>query len=105
MGPNDYEDFKPFFKAVLEHYHKIDLSKNKHVNSWDLSKLTGLPQGNVLDLRNLGLGELSMRVRTGRNLKKYPLPGAMTREDRINLEREMEKVFEKLKADPNFGGQ
>ena len=27
-----------------------------------------------------------MRVRTGRNLAKYPLPGAMIKEDRINFE-------------------
>lgn len=89
----------------METYHKIDLSKKKHVNSWDLSKLEGLPKGNVLDLNNLGLGDLSMRVRTGRNLKKFPLPGAMTQADRVNLEKAMEKVFETLKKDKDFGGQ
>lgn len=31
-----------------------------------------------------------MRVRTGRNLKKYKLPGGMTRDDRINMEKDME---------------
>jgi len=27
-----------------------------------------------------------MRVRVGRNLAEYPLPGAMTKEDRVSLE-------------------
>jgi len=81
------------------------LTKNKHINSWDLSKLQGLPEGNILDLKTLGLGDLPTRVRTGRNLRNYPLPGAMTKEDRINLEKDMEKVFEKLKSDSSFGGE
>ena len=46
-----------------------------------------------------------MRVRTGRNLNKYPLPGAMTKEDRINMEQDMKKVYDALIADPNYGGR
>jgi creatine kinase len=46
-----------------------------------------------------------MRVRTGRNLNKYPLPGAMTKDDRINMEKDMGKVFDVLIADPAFGGR
>ncbi|KAJ3302207.1 hypothetical protein HDV03_005267 [Kappamyces sp. JEL0829] len=46
-----------------------------------------------------------MRVRVGRNLSAFPLPGAMTKEDRINLEQEMVKAFDILIADPAFGGQ
>jgi len=45
-------------------------------------------------LVKLGVGELSMRVRTGRNLKKYKLPGGMTKADRINLESDMGQVFD-----------
>jgi len=46
-----------------------------------------------------------MRVRTGRNLNKYPLPGAMTLQDRVNMELDMGKVFDKLIADPTYGGE
>lgn len=46
-----------------------------------------------------------MRVRTGRNLKLYPLPGAMTKEQRIKMELEMGLVFDKLIKDPTFGGK
>lgn len=45
-----------------------------------------------------------MRVRTGRNLNKYPLPGSMSKSDRINMEKDMGKVFDKLIADKEFGG-
>jgi len=37
-----------------------------------------------------------MRVRTGRNLKKYPLPASMTKEDRVNMEKDMKGAFENL---------
>jgi hypothetical protein len=46
-----------------------------------------------------------MRVRTGRNLKKYPLPGAMTEEDRRNMEKDMGTVFADLVSNPDFGGR
>jgi len=46
-----------------------------------------------------------MRVRTGRNLSKFPLPGRMTKDDRIKMEEAMGKVYDALIADPNFGGE
>jgi len=56
-------------------------------------------------LTKLGLPELSMRVRTGRNLNKYPLPGAMTKEQRVAMEQDMGKVYATLIADPAYGGR
>ena len=103
--PDDYDVFKPYFVQILEGYHKVDLSKTKHVNNWSLDGVPELPPSGKLDLAELGLPETSMRVRTGRNLRRFPLPGSMTKQDRINLEVEMGKVFEKLYAMPNFGGQ
>jgi len=103
--PDDYEVFKPFFKAVLEKYHHVDLSKTKHVNNWSLEGVKGLPADGILDLSNLGLPPLSMRVRTGRNLNKFPLPGSMSKEDRLNMELAMGKVFDQLIADKDFGGR
>ena len=86
MNPKDYDEFSNFFKKALEQYHRVDLSVKKHVNNWSLEGVKGLPADGILDLTKLGLPALSMRVRTGRNLNKYPLPGAMTKEDRINME-------------------
>lgn len=79
MSPTDYDEFRPFYKRACEIYHNVDLDKTKHRNDWDLSKVDGLPPGGVLDLTKLGLPPLSIRVRTGRNLRKYNLPGAMTK--------------------------
>ena len=50
-------------------------ASKKHVNDWSLKGVAGLPADGKLDLTKLGLGTTSMRVRTGRNLKMFPLPG------------------------------
>ena len=103
MSPTDYDELKPYFDKVIRDYHGItgDL---KHINCWDLSKVEGLPEGGKLDLTALGLGDTSMRVRVGRNLKDFPLPGNMTQDDRVNLEKRMIVAFEKLMEDPAYGG-
>jgi protein-arginine kinase len=103
--PDDYETFRPFFEKALEKYHKVDLKVKKHKNDWNFAGVAGLPEDGVLDLSKLGLPALSMRVRTGRNLNKYPLPASMTQADRENMEKDMGKVFEKLISDPAFGGK
>merc|ERR1719450_2082719 len=105
MNPKDYDEFSPFFKKALGQYHKVDLNVKKHVNNWSLAGVEGLPESGVLDITELGLPALSMRVRIGRNLNKYPLPGAMTKEDRVNMEKDMGKVYANLIADPAFGGR
>jgi hypothetical protein len=84
--PADYDRFKPFFSKALAQYHGV-AEDAKHVNDWSLEGVEGLPEGGVLDLAALGLPALSMRVRVGRNLKAFPLPGSMTREDRCNRAR------------------
>jgi protein-arginine kinase len=105
MNPKDYDEFAKFFKKALAQYHGIDLNVKKHTNNWSLHGVEGLPASGVLDLGDLGLPALSMRVRTGRNLNKYPLPGAMTKQDRVNMEKDMKKVFDHLIADPAYGGR
>jgi protein-arginine kinase len=102
--PADYDRFKPFFSKALAKYHKV-AEDAKHVNNWSLDGVEGLPEGGVLDISKLGLPELSMRVRVGRNLKEFPLPGAMTQEDRCNLENRMLAAFEVLFKDPAYGGK
>ena len=89
---------------MLAAYHKVG-EDAKHVNNWSLEGVEGLPEDGKLDLAKLGLPELSMRVRVGRNLKEFPLPGAMTKDDRVNLEAKMCAAFDKLKAMPEYGGR
>ena len=77
----------------------------KHTNNWSLDGVAGLPADGKLDLTKLGLGETSMRVRTGRNLKAFPLPGGMTKQDRCDMENVMYGAFKDLIADPAYGGR
>ncbi len=102
--PSDYDDFKPFFSKVLARYHKVPEGA-RHKNNWSLKGVEGLPEDAVLDLARLGLPPLSMRVRTGRNLKDFPLPGSLTKQDRIGLEEKMMAAFETLIAMPDYGGK
>jgi protein-arginine kinase len=104
MQPDDYDRFKPFFSKALAKYHKV-AEDAQHVNDWSLEGVEGLPEGGVLDIAALGLPELSMRVRVGRNLKAFPLPGAMTKADRCNMENFMLKAFEQLIEMPEYGGK
>jgi hypothetical protein len=78
--PTDYETFKPFFKKALGAYHKVNLDEKKHVSNWDFKGVAGLPESGVLDLSQLGIPPLSMRVRTARNLNKFPMPASMTKQ-------------------------
>jgi creatine kinase len=102
MNPSDYDKYEPFFGAVIADYHKVDRSA-KHVTDWSLSGVKGLPEGGVLDVTKLGLPPVSMRVRVGRNLQDFPLPGAMTKADRIAMEDKLSKAFGELKK--LFGGR
>ena len=80
---------------MVGEYHTGDSACDKvHESSWDLA---GVGDGGVLDVTKLGLGELSMRVRVGRNLAAFPLPGMMTKDDRIKFEMSMLKAFDKIK--------
>ncbi len=101
--PGDYDKFRPFFAKVLARYHKVP-EDARHTNDWTLEGVDGLPANGVLDIAELGLPALSMRVRVGRNLADFPLPGSMTRDDRTALERRMMAAFDQLIADPDYGG-
>ena len=68
-----------------------------------LQSLTELPM--LPRAQALGLPELSMRVRVGRNLSNFPLPGAMSRQDRCDMEMVMMQAFETLIEMPEYGGK
>lgn len=102
MDPSDYDEYKPYLDAVLRDYHKVPKGQ-KHITNWDLTGVAGLPADGILDVTKLGLPPLSMRVRVGRNLADFPLPGKMTKDDRIAMEAKMQEAFEVLKK--TFGGR
>jgi creatine kinase len=105
MEPADYDKFSFFFDKVCNDYHKNPTGDKIHTTNWSLEGVEGLPADGQLDISKLGLqSPLSMRVRVGRNLTTFPLPGAMTKADRINFEKTMLAAFDKLIADPAYGG-
>ena len=89
---------------TLCRYHNVP-ENSKHVNDWSLAGVEGLPAGGLLDLTALGLPELSMRVRVGRNLKAFNLPGAMSKQERCDMENFVLKAFEQLIDMPEYGGK
>ena len=102
MQPTDYETFRPFFDKVIREYHGDESGEKKHETCWDIS---AVGENGELDVTKLGLEELSMRVRVGRNLTNFPLPGMMEKSDRIKFEKTMLKAFEKLISMEEYGGQ
>ena len=104
VDPKNYDEFAVFFDKVCEDYHQGGGAVHK--TNWSLDGVEGLPEDKQLDLKKFGLTEpLSMRVRVGRNLTSFPLPGLMTKADRINFEKTMLKAFAVLVADKTYGGQ
>jgi len=99
MNPTDYETFYPYLGKVIRDYHSIEDEKQTHVSNWEIKD----PES--YDVKKLGLPELSMRVRVGRNLSAFPLPGKMTKDQRLELENHMLEAFEILIKDPAYGGQ
>ena len=97
MYPDDYDLFQPYLDKLIRDYHGIT-GELKQLSDWDT--------GGLLDLSAIdaSLADTSMRVRVGRNLSAFPLPGAMTRDDRIAFEKAMVVAFEKLMVNPDFGG-
>ena len=100
----DLDKFKPFFGKVIGDYHKSDPAcALVHENDWDAS---GVGEGGVLDLAKLGMAEpISMRVRVGRNLAAFNLPGAMDKAERIKFEQTMLPAFDKLIKTEGYGGK
>lgn len=97
MAPKDYETYADFFDAVIGDYHTGNAESDAvHESSWDLA-------GNDYDIGFLTGGDVSMRVRVGRNLSAYNLPGAMNKAERIRFETNA--VLPALNALVNlFGG-
>ncbi len=90
MTPDDYSKFGGFFDKVIRDYHGDESGDKKHITDWEVS-------GDVnYDVTELGQDELSMRVRVGRNLVGFNLPGKMDKDERIKFERRMLPAFEQL---------
>ncbi len=101
MQPSDYKEFGKIFKPIIRHYHNIDNDREiKHFSDWDI-----FGENYNLETIDKSLTNISMRVRVARNLSAFPLAGALSKEQRIELENIAIKAFEKLAKEQNFGGK
>lgn len=97
---SDYEDFEPLLEPMIRDYHNIPRPQEigqKH--DWSAANSSC----SLADI-DPALNSVSMRMRVGRNLAAFPLPGAMTRAHRLEFETLMIKAFTALGTDPQFGG-
>ena len=76
MRPEDYDTLRGFFAPLISDYHGVPEGAGQP-SDW---------AADSMDLAELGLGASSARVRVGRNLATFPLPGAMTKEQRCEME-------------------
>ena len=113
--PTDYDRFKPFFQKALSAYHNVPEDAT-HRTDWSLENLPDLPPSGVLDLTELGLSGtvadpeakpgLPIRVQVARNLSQFPLTGAMSRDDRCDMEHFILDGIERGLIDkPEYGGK
>ena len=101
MQNDDYELFAPMLDPMIRDYHGI--SEDKPIKQAHDRQ----PDGSTSDLTTIdaGLEEVSMRVRVARNVSGFPLAGAMSRSQRVELENLLINAFKTLINEPGFGGK
>jgi len=82
MNPEDYDRFATVLDPMIRDSHGITAdSRISQQRDWDT---TGTPCDlGAIDER---LEDVSMRVRVARNVATFPLPGAMSKEQRVAFE-------------------
>merc|ERR550539_398429 len=80
-----FETMAPVYDKVILSYHGVDVKTNKATEEkYEKVTLPALPEGAIA----------STRIRTARNLKSLPFTVNMTKEQRLQLESTMVKVFD-----------
>ena len=101
MNPEDYDLFSTQLDPMIRDFHGIPLQVTiAQQHDWDVA--SAACDLGAIDER---LKEVSMRVRVARNVATFPLPGAMSREQRVAFEDVAAGAFAKLIEDEAYGGQ
>ncbi len=101
MNPQDYDRFAPQLDPMIRDFHGINAdSPIKQQHDWNTSR-------NICDLGEINeqLKDVSMRVRVARNVSTFPLPGAMSQQQRVEFENLASSAFDELIKNPEYGGQ
>lgn len=82
-----YDKFSKVFDEVIRIYHNVDVKKNKAVpEDYKPKSPRQLPPEGQQAI-------ISTRIRTARNFKGYPFTNNMSKEQRLEIEQTLEKVF------------
>lgn len=82
LHSDDYDQFAPLLVPMIRDYHAIPEGQPiAQTHDWSL----GEASANLTEIDSR-LKTVSMRVRTGRNVARFPLPGAMSKAQRIEFE-------------------
>lgn len=101
MNPDDYDQFAQILDPMIRDFHGIPAETGiAQRHDWDTSEVSC--DLGAIDPR---LKEVSMRVRVARNVSTFPLPGAMSKEQRVEFEKLAAQAFKSLAGDPAFGGE
>jgi len=101
MDPDDYDQFAPMLDKMIRDFHGIaDSDEIAQPHDWNTDAMN-CDLGAIDPL----LKDVSMRVRVARNVASFPLPGAMNKDQRVAFENTAAAAFEKLIANPDFGGK
>ncbi len=101
MAPQDYDEFAPMLEPMIRDFHDIvEEEEIAQVHDWDTGAVSC--DLGAIDAR---LKDVSMRVRVARNVSTYPLPGAMSKEQRVSFENMLVEAFSNLCENPAFGGK
>ena len=101
MQADDYEHFSHQFDPMIRTFHAIaEGTAICQRNDWDTARTR-------CDLAKIdpALSRVSMRVRIARNFSIFPLPGAMSKNQRIDLEQMVINALQSLILRPDFGGR
>lgn len=101
MNPDDYDHFTAQLEPMIRDFHGIPAqSKVSQEHDWNVENASC--DLGAIDAR---LKDVSMRVRVARNASTFPLPGAMSKEQRVAFEDVAAEAFAKLIEDEAYGGQ
>ena len=98
MNPEDYDRFSPMLDPMIRDFHGIPAQTAiAHKADWD----TGAMSCDLAAIDSC-LKDVSMRVRVARNVSTFPLPGAMSKEQRVALENIAAQLIKDAANRTNF---
>ena len=107
MQPSDYDDIALYLDPVVAAIHSVPSGPQKrHLGDWELDDLVqdAIPRNHQLDAADFGLQPLTITVSVRRNFKSSPMASSLTKEQRVQMETDVEGGLDLLLAHADFGG-